>query len=60
MEIATIKKAEHDAKVAQAAMENVKREAAKKRAEALRSIEAEEQAELHRYEQNLAAAKEES
>ena len=51
------KKAEHDAKVAQAAMEAVKREAAKKRQEALNAILQEEQLELEKFEKELEAAK---
>ena len=56
-EIARKKKAEHDARVAQAAMEEVKREAAKKREEALNAILREEQLELEKFEKDLAAAK---
>ena len=56
-ELARKKKAEHDAKVAQAAMEAVKREAAKKREEALNAILREEQLELEKFEKELEAAK---
>ena len=56
-EIARKKKAEHDARVAQAAMEEVKKEAAKKREEALNAILCEEQLELEKFEKDLAAAK---
>ena len=56
-ELARKKKAEHDAKIAQAAMEAVKREAAKKREEALNAILREEQLELEKFEKDLAAAK---
>ena len=56
-EIARKKKAEHDARVAQAAMEEVKKEAAKKREEALNAILREEQLELEKFEKDLAAAK---
>ena len=56
-EIARKKKAEHDARVATAAMEEVKKEAAKKREEALNAILREEQLELEKYEKELAAAK---
>ena len=56
-EVARKKKAEHDAKIAQAAMEAVKREAAKKREEALNAILLEEQLELEKFEKDLAAAK---
>ena len=54
------KKAEHDAKVAEAAMENIKKEAAKKKMEVLAAIEEEANAEILRYERQLQAAKEES
>ncbi|CAE7469080.1 unnamed protein product, partial [Symbiodinium microadriaticum] len=58
-EVARKKKAEHDAKIAQAAMEAVKREAAKKREDALNvnAILREEQLELEKFEKDLAAAK---
>ena len=56
-EIARKKKAEHDARIAQAAMEEVKKEAAKKREEALNAILREEQLELEKFEKDLAAAK---
>ena len=51
------KKAEHDAKVAQAAMDSVKKEAAKRREEALNAILQEEQLQLEKYEKELEAAK---
>ena len=54
------KKAEHDAKVAEAAMENIKKEAAKKKLEVLAANEEEANAEILRYERQLQAAKEES
>ena len=53
-------KAEHDAKVAEAAMENIKKEAAKKKLEVLAAIEEEANAEILRYERQLQAAKDES
>ena len=59
-ELSRRKKAEHDARVAEAAMENIKKEAAKKKQEVLAAIEEEENAELLRYERQLQAAKEES
>ncbi|CAE7613211.1 unnamed protein product, partial [Symbiodinium necroappetens] len=51
------KKTEHDAKVAQAAMDSVKKEAARKREEALRAILEQEKLELEKYEQDLEAAR---
>ena len=51
------KKAEHDAKVAQAAMDSLKKEAARKREEALRAILEQEKLELEKYEQDLEAAR---
>lgn len=59
-EISRRKKAEHDAKVAEAAMEDIKKQAAKKKLEVLAAIEEEANAEILRYEQQLKAAKEES
>ena len=51
------KKAEHDAKLAQAAMDSVKKEAAKRREEALNASLQEEQLQLEKYERELEAAK---
>ena len=51
------KKAEHDAKVAQAAMDSVKKEAARKRQEALDAILQEEQLQLEKFERELEAAR---
>ena len=59
-EVSRRKKAEHDAKVAEAAMDNIKKEAAKKKLEVLAAIEEEANAEILRYERQLQAAKEES
>ncbi|OLP78453.1 hypothetical protein AK812_SmicGene24189 [Symbiodinium microadriaticum] len=59
-EVSRRKKAEHDAKVAEAAIEDIKKQAAKKKLEVLAAIEEDANAELLRYEQQLKAAKEES
>ena len=59
-EVSRRKKAEHDAKVAEAAMEDIKKQAAKKKLEVLAAIEEEANAEILRYEKQLKAAKEES
>ncbi|CAE7877289.1 unnamed protein product [Symbiodinium sp. KB8] len=56
-ELARKKKAEHDARVAQAAMDSVKKESARKRQEALDAILQEEQLQLERFEKELEAAK---
>ena len=59
-EVSRRKKAEHDAKVAEAAMEDIKKTAARKKLEVLAAIEEEANAELLRYEKQLQAAKEET
>ena len=51
------KTAEHDAKVAQAAMDSVKKEAASRRGQALNAILQVEQLQLEKYEKELEAAK---
>ena len=55
-EVSRRKKAEHDAKVAEAAMEDIKKTAARKKLEVLAAIEEEANAELLRYEKQLQAA----